>query len=212
MDRTSDYRIGNADDHDYSCERESRWLDESPYAVDLSILPRGGSRRRKSMEPRALLNKNGNLTATKGRRSMSAELAAEAKADLITTPTRWEAPPVDAVEDDCVSDVSTLPTPSSIAQADIPNTPTGFVKYDASSASPTTPSHMSPGVILVQQTCPPKQTNKGLFEDRRTSGFPITDRVEDQPDEGVKMRLEAARRKTMNWRPRVASPLTRSGF
>jgi hypothetical protein len=44
-----------------SCERENKWLDESAYAVDTRIVPRGGQRRRKSMEPRALENHNGTL-------------------------------------------------------------------------------------------------------------------------------------------------------
>jgi hypothetical protein len=56
------------------CEREGKWLDESSYAVDSTILPRGGSRRRKSMEPRMLVNANGNLSAKRdGRRSLSGE-------------------------------------------------------------------------------------------------------------------------------------------
>lgn len=45
------------------CEGQNAWVDENPYAVDISILPRGGSRRRKSMEPRALVNQNGNMFA-----------------------------------------------------------------------------------------------------------------------------------------------------
>ncbi|KAF8471668.1 hypothetical protein BDZ91DRAFT_469624 [Kalaharituber pfeilii] len=36
------------------CEREQRWIDEALYAVDLDYVPRGGQRRRKSMEPKAL--------------------------------------------------------------------------------------------------------------------------------------------------------------
>jgi hypothetical protein len=44
------------------CERENKWLDETPYLIDTSIVPRGGARRRKSMEPRALANNNGTLT------------------------------------------------------------------------------------------------------------------------------------------------------
>ena len=48
----------------YSCERENKWLDETPYAVDTATVPRGGHRRRKSMEPKALANLNGTLVAT----------------------------------------------------------------------------------------------------------------------------------------------------
>ncbi|KAI1621396.1 hypothetical protein EDD37DRAFT_668204 [Exophiala viscosa] len=53
------------------CYREQKWVDETSYAVDASILPRGGSRRRKSMEPRTLVNENGLLSATKHRARMS---------------------------------------------------------------------------------------------------------------------------------------------
>lgn len=47
-----------------SCERENAWLDEAPYLVDIAHVPRGGQRRRKSMEPRALANVNGTLLST----------------------------------------------------------------------------------------------------------------------------------------------------
>ncbi|KIW98919.1 uncharacterized protein Z519_00582 [Cladophialophora bantiana CBS 173.52] len=75
------------------CMREAKWLDESAYAVDASIMPRGGSRRRKSMEPRLLVNDNGFLSANKEhhRRSLSAEYACltrEMKMELINTPVR----------------------------------------------------------------------------------------------------------------------------
>ena len=77
------------------CMRESKWLDESAYAADQSILPRGGSRRRKSMEPRMLVNDHGSLSAKPERRnrsvSMSVELALrneDLKSELINTPVR----------------------------------------------------------------------------------------------------------------------------
>lgn len=77
------------------CMREGKWLDEDAYAVDQTIMPRGGSRRRKSMEPRMLINENGFLSATKDRRSWSMSLGVELagmsddmKMDLINTPVR----------------------------------------------------------------------------------------------------------------------------
>ncbi|RVX74009.1 hypothetical protein B0A52_02899 [Exophiala mesophila] len=77
------------------CEREGKWLDEADYAVDTGILPRGGSRRRKSMEPRMLMNANGSLSAKKNvRRSVSDEYARwtpEMKFDLINTPIRGKS-------------------------------------------------------------------------------------------------------------------------
>lgn len=49
--------------HSISCERENKWLDEADYTVDTALIPRGGHRRRKSMEPKMLANMNGNLVA-----------------------------------------------------------------------------------------------------------------------------------------------------
>jgi hypothetical protein len=223
-----------------SCERENTWLDEAQYAVDTSLLPRGGSRRRKSMEPRALINMNGSISAAKGRRSISAEMTPAMKAELVATPARAERSALKMTVDNAAADQgddsafgsldSSFSTPTGIQAAfaasttSNPNdaaafaTPTGHVNYDpGNEMSPTTPYYLSQGAKLVQQTCPPKQTQKGLFDTdagsghRRGSGlgFPVTGRIEDQPDESVRLRLEAARRKTMNWRPRVASPLGR---
>ena len=77
------------------CMRERTWLDESAYAVDQTILPRGGSRRRKSMEPRMLVNENGFLSAFKDRRGSSMSvgvdysgMSEEMKLELIQTPVR----------------------------------------------------------------------------------------------------------------------------
>jgi hypothetical protein len=64
------------------CERENKWLDESHYAVNLSIVPRGGARRRKSMEPRALTNVNVNPPL-----SSSSAVAAAATASMVATPS-----------------------------------------------------------------------------------------------------------------------------
>ena len=77
------------------CMREGNWLDESVYAVDQTIVPRGGSRRRKSMEPRMLVNENGLLSASRDRRSRSISVGVELsgmsekmKLELINTPVR----------------------------------------------------------------------------------------------------------------------------
>lgn len=70
--------------------------------------------------------------------------------------------------------------------------------------SPTTPYYLSKGAQLIQQTCPPKQTGELLF--------PASGRIEDQPDEVVRQRLILARRKSLQWAPKVGSPLGRKGF
>lgn len=255
----------------YSCERENKWLDESAYAVDISILPRGGSRRRKSMEPRALLNINGTLSkapgAAAGRRSVSAEMTQKFKDELVNTPVRGRDcgsdQPATAIssksrEEDAEAELeisgsveSGFSTPTGVfaisttSAVDLPPaTPTGFVNYDpstshtpsgpndraadgdAASYSPTTPYYLTQGAKLVQMTCPPKQTGKGLFEKEDVqghaevgdgmkigkgggAGFPLSGRLDDVTDAGVRKRLADARRRTMGWRPRVGSPLGR---
>jgi hypothetical protein len=73
--------------------------------------------------------------------------------------------------------------------------------------SPATPGFLR----LTQQTCPPKQSNQGLFssmlsESNRTTG------ADDDSTSGANLRakLEAARRKSLAFKPRFGSPLSRS--
>jgi hypothetical protein len=65
--------------------------------------------------------------------------------------------------------------------------------------SPSTPYYLSQGAKLIQQTCPPKQTREGLF--------PVSGKLEGEPDEKLRAKLEAARRKSLIFRPKVGSPL-----
>ena len=158
------------------------------------------------MEPRVLINQNGSLK--QGRRSISAEMTPAMKAELVATPIRAPSVELDGEEVAAANDESSLDsafsTPTGVQRAaanvPLPATPTGFVHYDPAAASPTTPYYMAQGAKLVQQTCPPKQSRQGLF--------PVSGKVGDQEDEGVRLRLEAARR-SMGWKPRVGSPLGR---
>ena len=86
-----------------------------------------------------------------------------------------------------------------------PATPIGHNNMDAfgdSSLSPNTPYYLSKGAQLVQQTCPPKQSQELLF--------PVSGNIDDQPDEAVRQRLLVARRKSLQWVPKVSSPLGRA--
>lgn len=230
--------------YECSCERENKWLDESSYAVDISILPRGGSRRRKSMQPRALLNINGSLSAappsTSARRSLSAEMNRQMRDELVNTPVRGSAgagaggrtkPPQGADdeadwEDEDEDEEGEQAT--GVGQA----TPTGFVDYDPATsqtpggvgASPTTPYYLSQGAKLVQMTCPPKQIGRGLFDEQEEEdddegrvgkgkgkvklGAKKAG-VEGEAQKAMRKRLMEARRRTLGWRPVVASPLGR---
>lgn len=151
------------------------------------MIPRGGHRRRKSMEPRMLSNINGSL--------FSAETPARVSADL--SPTK---------------EFLTFSTPASrresfMIRPQAPETPImsrDVIEDGSESAwgSPTTPYYLSKGAQLVQQTCPPKQTQELLF--------PLSGNIEDQPNEIVRQRLLMARRKSLQWTSKVQSPLGRT--
>jgi hypothetical protein len=226
------------------------------------------------MEPKALLNMNGNLSQAAGqsRRSFSAEMIQKFKDELVNTTVRGRASEPSGPSHDDEADAaakaeaeaeaetehshsieSDFSTPTgafavstrSASATDLPPaTPTGFVNYDPSSTSlgtpgggtvaggvddtysPTTPYYLSQGAKLVQMTCPPKQTGKGLFETEGDEeegekggvgsgvrggvrGFPLSGKLGDVKDEKVRKRLADARRKTLGWKPRVGSPLGR---
>ena len=95
---------------------------------------------------------------------------------------------------------------SVVVLTEAPETPKAeelnFEGGESSWGSPTTPYYLSRGAELVQQTCPPKQTLEMLF--------PLSGRIEDQPDEVVRRKLLLARRKSLQWAPKVGSPLGRA--
>lgn len=78
------------------------------------------------------------------------------------------------------------------------NTPHFYDGFDSMAGSPTTPYFLH-SKQLTQQTCPPKQTQE-LF-------FPVSGRIEDQPDASLRHRLLLARRKSLQWAPKIGSPL-----
>lgn len=83
-----------------------------------------------------------------------------------------------------------------------PITPQTDGNYGESNwGSPATPYFLHPQQ-LVQQTCPPKQSQQ-LF-------FPVSGRIEDEPSESLRQRLTLARRKSLQWAPRTSSPLART--
>ncbi|MCJ1377314.1 hypothetical protein MMC17_000408 [Xylographa soralifera] len=171
------------------CERENRWLDESEYAVDTSIVPRGGHRRRKSMEPRMLANINGSVIPSERPASVSFDLSPTREFLNLSSPVSR-----------CESIAASNSDPQTPKAAEY-----SYEGYDdgtSSWGSPTTPYYLSKGAMLVQQTCPPKRTLQPLF--------PLSGRIEDQPDESVRQRLMLARRKSLQWAPKVGSPLGRA--
>ncbi|KAL8767307.1 MAG: hypothetical protein Q9209_006145 [Squamulea sp. 1 TL-2023] len=177
---------------DYSCEREDKWLEEADYSVDTSIVPRGGSRRRKSMEPRALANLNGNL--------VPAETPSKVPVSEISPTKEFLTFDTPVSRRDTFELLRQIPA-TPVAEGEMTNDGIAGEEMD-SPLSPTTPYYLSKGAKLVQQTCPPKQTQE-LF-------FPLSGRIEDQPDAAVRQRLLMARRKSLQWASKVQSPLGRT--
>ncbi|KAK2827831.1 hypothetical protein FQN49_007295 [Arthroderma sp. PD_2] len=203
------------------CERENRWVDEVNYAVDISMVPRGGNKRRKSMEPRALSNQNGTLAKLDA--STSSTSSRRSGADVETLQELRRLSPIpqlhpsrrDSIDPatfqrydfEASEDIETprrSPSRLDSYETEEPQTPGGEYGYSFDfdgtvPPSPTTPYYLSEGAKLIQQTCPPKQSGQGLF--------PVSGNIIEQKDEKLRIRLEAARRKSLVWKPRVGSPL-----
>ncbi|CAI7653082.1 unnamed protein product [Penicillium glandicola] len=185
------------------CERENQWLDETPYAVDSSIIPRGGAKRRKSMEPRALTNVNGTLVRisespalSAGRRRSGVNPGAVEGFRKITPPTHQQQMP------------STPPKQSSADNYQFPATPGyNFANLDAIGMSPATPAFLGNRSKLIQQSCPPKQSNRGLFPSAKPASILLDDGQDEESRRQRRFRMEAARRKSLVYKPAVGSPL-----
>jgi hypothetical protein len=195
-------------------------MDEAPYYIDTSIIPRGGARRRKSMEPKAIANLNGTLvtpvkqTAGPARECQTVPNNHIGRRDS----TVWMRTPPDQLDDadavdkengngdddtwdnmSMLTPVPKTPAPEAIARYAMdltPETPTGNV-----SAS------FSPGKDhLLMQTAPPKQQHQrqSIYADL---GQGVLGQEKDQ---SVMMRLMAARRKSLQFAPKIASPLSKA--
>ncbi|KPI39696.1 uncharacterized protein AB675_3522 [Cyphellophora attinorum] len=207
------------------CERNQEWVDESNYIVSTDIFPRGGSRRRKSMQPQALVNDNGNISTARsntGRRSVSAEfMTNQMRDELVNTPARIYQPPSTDMHNDSLfgdSDISsTYNSPTTTMNVHHVATPTELIGWDpATSKTPAkaagddgmdTPYLMKQGGMVMNDmardggvmSAPPKQIGKGLFD--RDSG---KDAGEDKK---MKLKLQEARRRTLGFKPVIGSPL-----
>lgn len=154
------------------------------------------------MEPRALSNVNGTLkrvtepsTPSASGRRRGADSRAIEGFRKITPPTPRAASP-------------STPTEQT-SQYHVPQTPGyNFANLDAIGMSPATPYFLSNRAQLVQQSCPPKQSGRGLFPDKKpTLSFEQEDDQEARRQQ--RARMEAARRKSYFHKPVVASPLAR---
>lgn len=155
------------------------------------------------MEPRALSNVNGTVVhvaepstpSASGRRS-GADHGAMVGYRKITppTPTRPGEP-------------STPTRQSTTNHLAVPATPGyNFANLDAIGMSPATPYFLSSRTQLVQQSCPPKQSGRGLFP---VSAAPTLSLEEDEEEvrRQKRARMDAARRKSHFHKPSTRSPL-----
>ncbi|KAF7909149.1 hypothetical protein BELL_0700g00060 [Botrytis elliptica] len=203
------------------CERENQWLDEASYAVDTAMVPRGGARRRKSMEPRALANLNGTLVPS----TVPAKSTYSTLTYPDTTPmtlkskrresTQWQKSPisnedgeVDELGDDnwMLSPVPATPAPETIsAYAE-----EGL--WGAETPGAQTPYYFKKDK-LVQMTAPGGNKKFVNFDEDESSGSGNSGDgmgfLRKEKDQSVMMRLMAARRKSLQWAPKVGSPLAK---
>lgn len=212
----------------FSCERENQWLDEAPYYIDTSLIPRGGARRRKSMEPKALANMNGTLVPNSAPRNTTRECQTAP-----TTPAPanrrdsglWMHSPDDLenLGNDLDLDQFDFDLPvdeewyNTAPLTPVPKTPAPeAIHRFAMEVTPDTPTTQADDLEnvgiddmmsrehLIQQTCPPKAQH--MYKDL---GAGILGR---ERDHNVARRLMDARRKSLAFAPKVSSPLARSSW
>lgn len=182
------------------CEKDNEWLDETPYLIDTALVPRGGARRRKSMEPKALANNNGTLISTPAKQSSSYNRRQSGI---------WMQTPPDQTEGDHQGDDIEW---SEFILTPVPKTPTPGMISKYATEEPGTPSqgddsHMSLSrEEMLMRTCPPKPRGDGAY-DQLGEGV-----LSPHKDEKVLMRLMAARRKSLQFAPKIASPLSKSWY
>ncbi|KAI0007741.1 hypothetical protein F4779DRAFT_590430 [Xylariaceae sp. FL0662B] len=189
------------------CERENEWLDEAPYYIDTSMVPRGGRNRRKSMEPKALTNVNGTLvTPMKNNTAPGRECQTVPNNHISRRDsTIWMRSPPDHGDDengrtdrdddfDMLTPVPKTPAPEVVARFAMDVTPE---TPSASYYEENSPEKAE----LLMRTCPPKQN---MFADL---GGGV---LRQEKDQSVMMRLMAARRKSLQFAPKIASPLSKA--
>ncbi|KAK5171845.1 uncharacterized protein LTR77_003481 [Saxophila tyrrhenica] len=127
------------------CDNEGARMDESDeaYAVDVAEIPRGGRRRRKSMEPSALLNIGGNIV--RDRKSSSGRASSFGRSSLKLVAESPGKRAEEAEEDFTpIKDVSVMDKENSGEEG----------------SSPVTPAYLKGPGMIVQQTAPMNRVRK----------------------------------------------------
>lgn len=166
------------------------------------------------MEPRAIANMNGTLlpSTTPTRPSRKTMSPAKNAFALPETPftskshrrvsVQWERSPSSSSSDEKIDDQTLIlsPVPATPAPEDI------SLYGEEGLYGDETPGGQTPYFLhkeqLVQKTAPP---GKRYFDGENGNGGFLS----EKKDESVMMRLMAARRKSLQWAPKVGSPLAR---
>lgn len=195
--------------------------------MDTSLTPRGGGgRRRKTMDPNAFSNSNGSGSGSgsngssrrRDRRSSPATPTNRRDSSLwIRTPVDDELRVYGDGDDGDESEwqltpVPKTPAPEAVARYAAAITPDAMSSPCGSGSGPATPSLSTTGAAgamsreeLMTRTCPPPKQAAGPNAMMLGAGLLAHDK-----DEGVLQRLMAARRKSLQFAPRVGSPLAKT--
>ncbi|PSR80388.1 hypothetical protein BD289DRAFT_374129 [Coniella lustricola] len=199
------------------CERENKWLEETPYYIDDLVVPRRrSSRRRKTTEPKAPDSKTRN-TKRECRTAPTTPLPNRRDSCLwMHTPEDPEWANEDGMDDFDFEDAGHEAWYSTAPLTPVPKTPApDTIRRFAMEIQPDTPSAVDDEdheacdsnrtlsrEQLVQRSCPPKPQH--MYDDMGAGILGLS------KDETVARRLQDARRKSMAFAPRVSSPLAKS--
>ncbi|KAH6853523.1 hypothetical protein B0I37DRAFT_335109 [Chaetomium sp. MPI-CAGE-AT-0009] len=198
------------------CERDNQWLEEAPYYIDTSFVPRGGARRRKSMEPRAVANLNGTLVQSRNSRgSLPAPNNRRASSLWVRSPEKSlnEDEDRDGEDNGNADDEDEETEWGSLTP--VPKTPAPeTIARFAANISPGLSTPSSVGSVDSENTLDLDDDNHGRHmrtcPPKRTTFVEPGHGILGKTDESVHMRLMAARRKSLQFAPKVGSPLAKA--
>lgn len=189
------------------------------------MIPRGGHRRRKSMEPRALANLNGTLipssAMTPARKPHGQNMSPTKEFLNLDTPVtsksrrresvQWVRLPSSSLSENNNNNDQTLIL-SPVLATPAPETISAYGEDGL--YGDDTPGGQTPYFLhkeqLVQKTAPAGRRYVDTEQLDAASRISMgTCFLGEKKDESVMMRLMAARRKSLQWAPKVGSPLAR---
>ena len=135
--------------------------EDEAYAVDVEEVPRGGKRRRKSMEPSALLNVGGNIVRDRKSSLGRSSLGRASSVRMSESPAKKAKLAQAEEEEDVVAGGAGAMDMSSDLSMDVDkeNSPTGKA-FEGEDEEPATPAWISQPSKLVQMTAPMKRVRK----------------------------------------------------